>query len=1461
MKKLLFVLLTVFVTLTMNAERVSKQEALLKAQQFMPNKQFGEAKAFARGEKADTPAEYEAFYIFNAGNKGGFVIVSGDDRTEPILGYSDRGCLNPDSVPNNVKWLLGYYDRVLTAIANDKSYTRPSRTRGAEERVTVEPMLYTLWSQGEPFNLKCPRIDETHCVTGCVATSMAQVINYHQWPKGMTSSVPAYTTTTESISMPELQPTQFNWEGHLTTKDLSNLLFYCGQSVQMDYGLYESGAFPMSIPDAMKNVFGYDENIKYISRDDYTYQEWEDIIYGEMAAGHPVIYSGFDCNGSEGHSFVLDGYQSEYFHINWGWGSQHADGYFMLTELYIGSYDFNHFQSAVIGIKPPKGCERTSISRPKARSQTPIHGNTKFFWRQSDGSFSSIWLCYYVMSNTKKAETLQIGFGLYNKDGLIKVYEQQEQTLSSEPLKAYPHYANIIITDELLDGDYWIFPVSRSSDDESWVVDLPDWGSGLGLTNDFYTEFTISNNLLRLYIDDQFSTSTIFDRDIIGITSNDGIDYELWKKAGKGYATVIPSKSGGYSGNIYIPDVVAYGKDEFIVYEADRNALSYCPELVSISTSMYEGPEIIYCPELINIDLREGVTNYTGEISSCSSLESIVYPKSLSIISHFPISSCEKLRSIKFENTSGFVFNEVPLWDEGRLPALRDIYFLSKFPPSINYMEEEYRINPNATVHIPCGTKSAYQYSLWNDWNLNDDIINESNQNQVSWGYNVGDNFTSIALGIDCKGIRETAIHVPSEMMQPYIGRKITGVEFYFGGFLKCWPEYIFVTKPNTEEYAAKEPVGKAKDAGWQLIPFSEPYTITGDELFVGLGRKEALGIQYSTLDYIATDANWGRQLEGGDQSDGIWMNIPDSYPLTLRFIIEGEDLPKDVKLCYPKENEEKIEVFAVNGCTDLLTSYTISWDFDGKNKGSKTFDTRLASGLAEMFAIDIPSDLTGYYHTLTIDVMNVNGEDDAIPANSHLVYDFKTTAEKQYSRRMVLENFVATWCGYSPRGYATFEKLYEKYPNSFISIGIHENDDLGEPVNYDALIKKYTSTPTFLFNRTNHIGSTLEEANATMEEQKDNTDAVIIANAIYASEDNTSVKVKTATTFGFSDDGNADVRIAYVVVEDNVGPYSQSNYYSDPSMPDNPDDYMNEWYKKEGTVEMKFNDVARGINPGLNGLEGSVPTSVVAGKAYEYEYTFELPDNIQDKKNISIVTLLIDNKSGEIINADKTAVIEGELPDIFVEDAVVYEKLDEGKVAITDNGNSGDKCEIPETVTHDGVEYQVTAIAEKAFENKTNMKEVTIPQSVTVIGESAFAGCSNLVAIYCYAENPANLTGTVKARSRSGEEVSVASKVFEGVNKETCLLWVPKGCVATYRNASGWGEFTNIKEMVKPGDANGDGKLSETDRNYIVRHIMGDTPDDFDEEAANLNGDEKIDVADIVLLNQLLGENPSSLP
>ena len=1475
MKKLLFLLLTVIMTLTVNAERVSKQEALLKAQQFMPNKQFGEAKTFARGEKADSPAEYEAFYIFNVGNKGGFVIVSGDDRTEPILGYSDRGSLNPDSVPDNVKWLLGYYERVLTAIANDKNYTRPARTRGAEERAKVETLMATEWGQDFPYNIKCPIFNGQRSVTGCVATAMAQVLNYNRWPKDYTSAVPAYTTWSNQIYMPQLEPVKFGW-GTESLQFFGNLMLYCGQAVEMNYGVDLSAADVSIIPDVLKTIFGYPDGAKFVVKEEYTEEEWDNMMYAEMAGGRPVIYSGSgeSMTGYMGHAFVIDGYDSGHYHVNWGWDGD-SNGMFMFTGLNVTGASFNDYQSAVIGIRPPEGTSKGV--KPMAQvNDIYHHNNSKYIWRQDDGKFSAINISAFVYGTTSDIVKLQLGWGLYNENGLVNVYAQEQQEISPDYSDAYYHQALITIDEDIADGDYSLLPVYRSNGSEEWIADAMNI-SGLGMQPGAFTEIHISNNLLKLiYADASWSKEGLEKYNSHGylITDGDGVTFDLWQELDNYYATVIPPQIGDYSGNIVIPDMVSYQSKDYRVYDADLSAFVNCLDLISLSTSMCHGPKIENCPQLANIELREGVIAYNNWISYCPTLNNIEFPASLSdvgsTIGSLHLSYCEKLNSIKFKSTDQIIFSYFPVWSE--LPLLTDVYFLSKYPPTTRYRDSAFSIAENVTLHIPKGCMPLYKNSIWKDWDLSDDQDVTENH-QITWEYSIDHNdaFENGFVQIGSTGGYDVdlAIHVPAEMLDKYKNQRIIGIEFICSDYIdSSFPDYVFITKPGTD-YLVKQSVNVSHTMGWKRVLLSEPYTITGDELFVGIGRNYFLDFHTSVIEPNEGDGQWSRVMDDKKH----WVNQYNAaigHPLTLRFIIEGENMPKDICLCRPKlVNEDytnKIQVSVINRCTELLTSYTVNWDFDGKVKGTKTIETRLASSLVEVINLELPSDLSGFQHTLTLDVISVNGEEDAIPANSHIVYAF-TTHGTLFPRTMVLEDFVATGCGWSPRGYATAEKMYERYPNNFIAIDIHNDggtpgyDVVGVPCNYKAYLDTYTSTPTFFINRVKTIDSTLDEAAKACEEQKDNADAIIMTNAVFASEDNTSVKVKSASTFGFTDDGNADFRIAYVVVEDNVGPYNQGNFYSDASKPDNPNDYLNEWYKKGNSVEMKFNNVARGIYPGLSGMEGSVPTSVEKGKAYEYEYTFDLPDNIQDKKNISIVTLLIDNKSGEIINADKTAVVEGELPDIFVEDAVVYEKQDEGKVAITDNGNSGDKFEIPETVTHDGVEYQVTAIAEKAFENKTNMKEVTIPQSVTVIGESAFAGCSNLAAIYCYAENPANLTGTVKARSRSGEEVSVASKVFEGVDKETCVLWVPKGCVAAYRNASGWGEFTNIKEMFKPGDANGDGELSETDRSYIVRHIMGDTPDDFDEKAANLNGDEKIDVVDLVLLNQLLGENTSSLP
>ena len=1240
MKKILLTLLAFMATVAMNAEQVSKQQALQKAQQFMPNKHFGEVKAFARGDKSASLAEYEAFYIFNAEGKKGFVIVSGDDRTEPILGYSDRGSLNVDSVPDNVKGLLNYYEKVLTAIANDKSYTRPAKTRGGE-RAKVETLMATEWGQGFPYNIKCPVINGQRTVTGCVATALAQVLNYNRWPKDYTSAVPAYTTWSEQIFMPQLEPIKFGW-GTMDMQFLGNLMLYCGQALEMNYGVFESAADVSIIPDVLKTIFGYTGEPKFFSSENFTDEEWDNMMYAEMVGKRPVIFSGFgeQMTGYSGHSFVIDGYESGHYHVNWGWDGD-CNGMFLLTGLYVSGGSYNEHQSAVIGIQSPEG--NAGIFMPKAQMNYIYHDNQKYYWRQSDGKFPVIEISAVIFGTTEEKETLQLGWGLYNANGLVKVYAQEIQEIGLE--ESLFNVASIIIDNDIADGEYCILPVSRSNDLEEWTADIPNI-MGSGFSPGYYTGIYIHNNLLKLFYPYLYYSTKGLDIENDGyIINDDGVAYDLWQELGKKYATVIPSPSGSYNGDINIPDIISHNSKDYEVYNADITAFENCPELTSLSTSMYEGPRIDNCPKLANLELREGVSvYYDNYISNCHALSSLELPASLSLCKRTILSNCEKLESIKFKSTKQMVFSQIPIWEN--LPALSDVYFLSNYPPARTWSDSYTAVDENVTLHIPQGTLSVYRSSVWKDWNLSDDQ-SAAITNQVGWSYIIDNNsehYTTTKVGSINRCNVDFGIHIPADMLEKYKDYKITGIEYYTEdpSFYEV-PDYVFITKPGTD-YLLKQSVQSGTQFwGWNKILLSEPYIITGDELFVGIGRSVYLDFFHSDSDMVEDDGIWERIMD----EKKIWYNQKHEHyghPLTIRFTIEGENLPKDLRLCQVRLEDEKasskVLLSVVNRCPDILTSYTVKWDIDGKINGTKTIETSLASSMAETLSIDIPSEITGYYHTLTLDVVSVNGVDDEIPANSHIVYEYKTSG-KQYPRTMVLEDFIDTTCGWSPRGYETAKNLYEKYPDNFVSIAVSviDWDELEEPINYNEYVKTYTTTPTFLINRVKTINSELKDATAALEEQKDHADAMINANAIFTTADCTSVTVKTATTFGFSEDGNADFRIAYVVIEDNVGPIMQYNFYSDPTNPDDPNDYMNEWYKKGSPVEMRLNDVARGIYPDLNGTEGSVPTSVVAGQPYEYEYTFDLPDNIQDKKNIRIVTLLIDNKSGEIMNADQTKV------------------------------------------------------------------------------------------------------------------------------------------------------------------------------------------------------------------------------
>ena len=183
MKRLLVSFFTVLVSIAILAGNVTEQQALTIARQFMQGKSFQQKQVRRAAAVGDNQ-----FYVFNAEGQNGFVIVSADDRTIPVLGYADKGSLEMNKLPVNARrWLEGYAEEIKALGEDVQANTHPRRVIGAP----VAPLLTCHWDQGAPYNLQCPIDGEYNSVTGCVATAMAQVMYYHKWPQSATTAIPA----------------------------------------------------------------------------------------------------------------------------------------------------------------------------------------------------------------------------------------------------------------------------------------------------------------------------------------------------------------------------------------------------------------------------------------------------------------------------------------------------------------------------------------------------------------------------------------------------------------------------------------------------------------------------------------------------------------------------------------------------------------------------------------------------------------------------------------------------------------------------------------------------------------------------------------------------------------------------------------------------------------------------------------------------------------------------------------------------------------------------------------------------------------------------------------------------------------------------------------------------------------------------------------------------------------------
>lgn len=340
--KHLLTILALAATTGAYAQSISSDDARQRAAQFFT------AKSAAAGPhrtpaKIDPVLAYTAqttgtpsFYVFNrAVDADGFVIINALDTTDqPILGYSDSSSFDPDNLPDNFRWWLQQYE--VNGVCK-----APARAA----RHNIDPIVKTKWGQNTPFNNTVTSETGYNLVTGCTATAMAQLMKHHEFPtrgKGTKTYVSNCTVNKNHIDLPisvDFSQTLYDWNNMLDvygndySQDQGNavawLMYHAGVAEGTNYGDTESSADDRHSATAMIEHFDYDPGMLRAERIFVSDEEWNEILYTELASGRPIMYSGTTYY-NEGHCFICDGYKDGLYHFNWGWNGT-SDGYYAIT--------------------------------------------------------------------------------------------------------------------------------------------------------------------------------------------------------------------------------------------------------------------------------------------------------------------------------------------------------------------------------------------------------------------------------------------------------------------------------------------------------------------------------------------------------------------------------------------------------------------------------------------------------------------------------------------------------------------------------------------------------------------------------------------------------------------------------------------------------------------------------------------------------------------------------------------------------------------------------------------------------------------------------------------------------------------------------------------------------------------------------------------------------------------------
>lgn len=496
------------------------------------------------------------------------------------------------------------------------------------------------------------------------------------------------------------------------------------------------------------------------------------------------------------------------------------------------------------------------------------------------------------------------------------------------------------------------------------------------------------------------------------------------------------------------------------------------------------------------------------------------------------------------------------------------------------------------------------------------------------WGYGNGQDYWKGVGGGANSSTQTAAIRVPADVVASYAGSRIKAIRFAVNSGTGSATNVSYFLTSSLESIPDQDRVSAGTlTSGWHTFELPTPYQITtGAELYIGY---TATGVRpIAIVDEPGTSGTcW---MTSGKKFYDYGVMEGYNYTLAVQALIESDNF--EASLSFAEAGDVKSEPhggfvpLTVKSLTPVdVTSYTISLKVDGESVGQKSAVCNLDE-LGATHSVELPlPDLSLGQHTYEAEITEINGKAQALGVKT----DGKLEVLKYVMYRThVVEECTGTWCGYCVSGIVALNEMRKNHPKRFIGIAVHGKDSYAV-ASYNPLINRISGYPSAFFNRNLVVDPKPSEMEIAFQRANELSDCEIkILGVEYTSAARNQVKVYMRYRFDANHD-KIDYRVALVTIEDYISDI-QSNYYAGGGMGP-----MGGFEHLGSHVRVDLMDVARDITS-YTGIVNSVPAQLEEGVWYDYVYTYNLPYNIANRQNISIIALLQNAAGTEILNAAK---------------------------------------------------------------------------------------------------------------------------------------------------------------------------------------------------------------------------------